>query len=818
VDKKFPYLRFLDNGAPAAGAFPGWPRTAKELRVLDPCCGSGHFLVAAFDILLDFRMSEEGLSESAAGDAVLRDNLFGLDIDQRCTQIAAFALALAAWKRGEYRILPSLNIACSGIPVGQKKETWMRLAEKSPHRFMWGQLYDLFKQAPDLGSLIDPKHVLTGTLYSNVFPELQDLLAEAMSSEKDDETKVIGVAAQGIAKAAELLTGLYHLVATNVPYLARGKQSETIATFCRDNYGEGKADLATVFVDRAMRFCVTGGSAVLVTPQNWLFLYSYKKLRFRYLSEYSWNFVAWLGSGAFDTISGSVVNVALLSITNDIPSINHQLMTLDSSIDVGIENKKDRLVSFDIHLSSQVDQKSNVESRILFEESIQQKRLNAYVTIHEGLSRGDTARFDRCFWELHDIDQRLWSPMINSPQNGLPYDGRELVIYWEEGLGELASSDQARITGDKAWGKNGVFISRTSSLRSTLTIGEIHAQNGVVLIPNDPSYLNVLWAFCTSQVFRDEIRKLDKKIIIASGVLLHIPFDFNYWEKIAKETGPLPEPYSEDPTQWLFKGNPVQSIAPLQVAVARLIGFRWPEQKDNKLAAYTDQDGIICLPSVGGERQAADRLRDLLVAAYNDAWSPGTLGMLLADVEYGGMTLTDWLRDGFFAQHCKVFHQRPFIWHVWDGRKDGFSALVNYHKLDKALLERLTYSILGDWIARQRHAMGQQEAGSDARLVAALELQKKLELILAGESPYDIFVRWKPLKQQPIGWEPDLNDGVRLNIRPFMTADILRSRPNIKWGIDRGKNPPGAPWGEERDNERHLTLADKNRVRDSHNG
>jgi len=69
------------------------------------------------------------------------------------------------------------------------------------------------------------------------------------------------------------------------------------------------------------------------------------------------------------------------------------------------------------------------------------------------------------------------------------------------------------------------------------------------------------------------------------------------------------------------------------------------------------------------------------------------------------------------------------------------------------------------------------------------------------------------MEQQPIGWEPDLNDGVRLNIRPFVMADVLRKRPSITWGKDRGKNPPGSLWGEERINDRHLTLAEKRAVR-----
>src|SRR5206468_12282153 len=115
-------LRWRDDGSPAAGAFDDWPKSFRDFTLLDPCCGSGHFLVNAFNLLVPLRMHDEGLSAKDACDAVLRENLFGLEIDPRCTQIAAFALALAAWKYpGEdgqplgYRAFPALNIACTGI-------------------------------------------------------------------------------------------------------------------------------------------------------------------------------------------------------------------------------------------------------------------------------------------------------------------------------------------------------------------------------------------------------------------------------------------------------------------------------------------------------------------------------------------------------------------------------------------------------------------------------------------------------------------------------------------------------------------------------
>jgi hypothetical protein len=156
-----------------------------------------------------------------------------------------------------------------------------------------------------------------------------------------------------------------------------------------------------------------------------------------------------------------------------------------------------------------------------------------------------------------------------------------------------------------------------------------------------------------------------------------------------------------------------------------------------------------------------------------------------------------------------LFRHRPFIWQIWDGRRDGFSALVNYHRLDGPKLEKLSYTYLGAWMERQRDEKARGLAGADDRLAAAVTLQKKLALILEGESPYDIYVRWKKLHEQPIGWAPDLDDGVRLNIRPFMEAGVLRWKPNIKWGVDRGKNPDGS----ERNNDLHFTIARKQEAR-----
>jgi hypothetical protein len=329
-----------------------------------------------------------------------------------------------------------------------------------------------------------------------------------------------------------------------------------------------------------------------------------------------------------------------------------------------------------------------------------------------------------------------------------------------------------------------------------------------------------------------EVRKIDQKVSVTSGTLVKVPFQLEHWRKVAKEAGPLPEPHSSDPTQWLFEGHPRESEAPLQVAVARLVGYRWPEQPDDdRLNDLADADGILCLPPVAGEQAAEERLRTMLAQSFAPEWSPAALDRLLADSGSVKKDLGTWLRDDFWTQHCRLFHNRPFVWHIWDGNRSGFAALVNYHRLDRRLLEKLTYTYLGAWIVTQRRDAAEGKAGADRRLADAQTLQRKLVAILEGEAPHDIYVRWKPLHAQPIGWEPDLNDGVRLNIRPFVQAGVLRGKVTVHWRKDRGSNPAGSDvyrWSEEaqraagiakpdgslRLNDLHLSLATKRAARE----
>ncbi len=122
----------MEDGTPAAGKLEGWPDKTAAITSLDPCMGSGHFVVSLFSIFAKLRILEEGLSKEEATDRVIKENLHGLEIDPRCTQIAAFNLALTAWKFcGHYKELPEMNLACSGDCLKGKEEDWVKLVEKS---------------------------------------------------------------------------------------------------------------------------------------------------------------------------------------------------------------------------------------------------------------------------------------------------------------------------------------------------------------------------------------------------------------------------------------------------------------------------------------------------------------------------------------------------------------------------------------------------------------------------------------------------------------------------------------------------------------
>lgn len=815
------YLQVDASGSPAVGNLSEWPSAAANVTVLDPCCGSGHFLVEAFEMLWRMRAEEERLAPPVAQDAVLRDNLFGLELDPRCVQIAMFAVALRAWNAGGgWRDLPVPHIACSGIPVHSSIAEWRELARGSESlEQALTRLHVLYREADSLGSLLDPRAATERPGVPRSFEDVDwtdvgPLLATGLQTESPDPaTAVLGAEAIGLMRATSILTRSYTLVVTNPPFLTRQKQTERIRSFLDSNNFLGSADLATAFSERCRAFVDGSGTIGLVGPLGAFFQPAYRKLREARLADSRWDAIARLGPRAFEAISGEVVSVALTIVSKAQPGAAHEVVCVDALDATSPGAKRLRLLENAHEKHSQRRWLQMAGSRIVLGEQRGGRPLHEVARSLTGTRTGDNPRLLHCFWEHQNLDD--WRRLQSVPAVTTEFGGREGVVLWEDGRGVLADfvkTTQASIQGMDAWGRRGVCLGLTGEIKATIYTGEIFDMNCGVVWPHKDEDLPALWTYLRDPEYRLEVRQLDQQLKLTTKTLVQVPFDQDKWQQLAAQEYPdgIPAPRSSDPTQWLFDGRPDTATDPLQVAVGRLLGYSWPDQPaTDELSDLVDQDGIVCLPSVRGERPGADRLQDLLARAFGSTWSPSRTQELLVASGAAANDLATWLRNDYFKAHCQLFKNRPFVWHVWDGRRDGFAALLNYHRLDRPTLEKLTYSYLGDWIERQVAGVREDIPGAEERLAAARGLQQRLELILDGETPYDIYVRWKSLAGQPIGWEPDLNDGVRLNVRPFVEAGVLRAKFNVKWDKDRGKNPDGS----DRLNDLHYTLAQKQAAR-----
>ena len=825
---EFEYLRTLDDGTPAAGGFEGWPVAVGELTCMDPCMGSGHFITSLFKVLTPLRMEDENLSKEEATDAVITDNLHGLELDPRCTQIAAFNLALTAWKFcGKYRELPEMNLACSGIAPKGKEEDWVNLvgdvARDDKARLENGmrELYRHFQMAPELGSLLDPTSIKADAFTAS-FNDLYPVLKKALENEDDGEKKERGVVAAGVAKAGKLLSDKYILQITNVPFLGSRKQSDKIKTYLSSNFSISKHDIGVAFLHKSLSFVKQEGTVAVVIQNSWLEKPYFLKFREWILNNNYLSFITLLGSGAFDTISGEVVNVCLPIIKNTLHNDNSKTVFLDCS---DLPDKKSGILNSKIALLGQNVLIKNPDYVITPNVLSKNSLLAEFCNNPQGIKTGDDMVWIRKFWEF-GFTNSDWEFCLSTPDQRSHYSGRQKLIRWGTG-NEMFT--RARYDSF-ALEKYGVAVSQTGKIQSTVYNG-VRFDSGVTpIVPVNQNNVLAVYTFCSSNEFIEEVNKLSSGLYTNNSTLLNVSFDRDYWQNIAEKKYPsgLPKPYSDDPTQWLFHGHPKQSEKPLQVALARLLGYQWPAENDEEMELadearelitsikeydhLSDEDGIVCIPSVNAEQAVASRLRDYLKEVWGNDWNNQTIDTLLEKEEAKAKNLESWLRDKFFDQHCKLFNNRPFIWHIWDGHKQGFSALVNYHKLTRDNLQKLIYTYLEDWIRQCEVRLKNGQSGAEGQIAAAKKLKEKLLLILEGEPPYDIFVRWKPLEEQSIGWDPDLNDGVLLNVYPFVEAGVLRKKFNVKWTKDRGKNPEGSYWGPLRYN-RYEDLDDEYKLK-----
>ena len=264
------------------------------------------------------------------------------------------------------------------------------------------------------------------------------------------------------------------------------------------------------------------------------------------------------------------------------------------------------------------------------------------------------------------------------------------ILLWENEDGKLKHFSNANIRRRDTFNKKAIAIKLIGKLEPTIFSNTLFDTNVAGIIAKDEDHFLAFWAYANSQDFYNNVRTLNQKLNVTSAILVKVPFDLEHWQKVAEEKYPsgLPKPYSDDPTQWLFHGHPKYTEAPLQVTIARLMGYKWPAENDpemelseearekiqgiKELVLPFDEDGIVCIPPVNGEASAAERLRENIIKIWGEQYNGNTLSELINQEGSKQRDIENYLREDFFVQHCKLFKSRPFIWHIWDGRKDGF--------------------------------------------------------------------------------------------------------------------------------------------------
>lgn len=266
----------------------------EEIRVFDPCCGSAHFLVYAFEVLLYIYL-ECGYSEREAAKSIVENNLYGLDIDNRAGQLAYFAVMMKARKYNR-KILngetaPNVTAIQESNSINPDYLSLFGDLESKAR-----ELLENMKDAKDLGSIIRVK------LTVEELTELKNKAEEIENSFYDnffDKARQSGIATEFIPliEQAIILAQKYEVVATNPPYL--NKFDKTLKKFVNDNYSEYKADLFSVFMVRNFYFCKENGYSGFMTPNVWMFIKSYENLRNLIINQKNIAVLVQMAKGAF---------------------------------------------------------------------------------------------------------------------------------------------------------------------------------------------------------------------------------------------------------------------------------------------------------------------------------------------------------------------------------------------------------------------------------------------------------------------------------------------------------------------------------------
>lgn len=273
-----------------------------SIKLIDPCMGSGHILVYAFEVLMQIYL-ECGYTERDATSLILENNLFGLDIDDRAYQLAYFAVMMKA--RSYDRRILTRNIKPNVYSIKESNflvDSWQKISDDEKFRKIFQKVVDTFIDAKEYGSILNVSDADYDYALSVIDDFEQsvpvDFEAQILRGKTDD--------IRALVNQAKLLSQKYDVVVTNPPYMPVSNSSASLQNFVKKNYPDSKTDMFAVFIERVGQLTKPNRYSAMITMHSWMFLSSYEKLRSKILETDTVN-MAHLGARAFEEIGGEVV-------------------------------------------------------------------------------------------------------------------------------------------------------------------------------------------------------------------------------------------------------------------------------------------------------------------------------------------------------------------------------------------------------------------------------------------------------------------------------------------------------------------------------
>ena len=285
------------------------------IKFLDPCMGSGHILVYAFDVLMQLYIAE-GWSEREASKSILENNLIGLDIDNRSGQLAYFAVMMKARKYNRrifsVGIRPNIFAIQDSDFINNDLVRFIADEDAELQDTLW-KLKETFCDAKEYGSLIHPD-----------IPGLSDIRKRVQNIAENTSHDLIDIHFRNIVtekllpliNQTVILTQKYDVVCTNPPYMSSSQMSITLSEFVKQSYPNSKGDLFSAFIERNLKILNAHGFNCMITMHSWMFLSSFESMRRNLIQNHTLINMLHLGARGFDEIGGEVVQTTAFTFQN----------------------------------------------------------------------------------------------------------------------------------------------------------------------------------------------------------------------------------------------------------------------------------------------------------------------------------------------------------------------------------------------------------------------------------------------------------------------------------------------------------------------